>query len=269
MPKEWDGSWTPRYSTTRNIVDDFGNLMRVRRCAECRRSLPEDAENFTIKKRGTDGSVVQWDWLCREDRRARNNARARRVPLERRQAIYRQRYLREKADAEKAARRRARQREIQKRYRDRHPERERESKRRWEAKVRANPQRYAERLADNRMNYWLRKERNGTPLEIAETKNASGPDLPLGPLVDALLRKMERLGITIDIGNNLDDGYERFCDSIGLSPRTMLAWRTGARSMVRLSTLEKILANTDWHWWDVYGPGDEGYDKVREAFEGE
>jgi hypothetical protein len=33
--------------------------------------------------------------------------------------------------------------------------------------------------------------------------------------------------------------------------------------------VDRILTNTDWHWWDVWGPDDPGYEKVRQAFEGD
>jgi transcriptional regulator with XRE-family HTH domain len=95
-----------------------------------------------------------------------------------------------------------------------------------------------------------------------------GAEVPIDPLLREIEKLRKRLGVTVDKGQHESD-FESFCESLGVSDRTIRDWRAGNRSMVRMATVDRILTNTDWHWWDVWGPDDPGYEKVRQAFEGD
>jgi len=67
-------------------------------------------------------------------------------------------YERDKANPQRAARRRARARVNQRRYLERHADRQRDATRRWRAAVQADPERRSAYNADQRINYRLRAD---------------------------------------------------------------------------------------------------------------
>ena len=158
-------------------------------------------------------------------------------------------------------------------WRRNNPEEYAESWRRYNIKRQQawaeNPKLAEEYRAMRRMEYRLRREREGATLQIVDgVISREGPEVPAAPLFKAIERLMAREGIEVN-GGQWESDYEGFCDRIGISDRTMRDLRAGRRKVLRLSTVERVLTNTAWHWWDVWDPGDEGYELVERLFEGE
>jgi hypothetical protein len=158
-------------------------------------------------------------------------------------------------------------------WRRRNPEAYEAAWRRYEAKRRrrlAIDPEYREAFIEaKRMRERLWRERNGVSLRVADgVVTTGGAEVPIDPLLREIEKLRKRLGVTVDKGQHESD-FESFCESLGVSDRTIRDWRAGNRSMVRMATVDRILTNTDWHWWDVWGPDDPGYEKVRQAFEGD
>ena len=86
-----------------------------------------------------------------------------------------------------------------------------------------------------------------------------GPELPVAPLAALLDRMIER---------GTDSGV--LCDRLGISDRTLRAWRVGDRRSVRLDLADRILLELGLLWFDVWTPDDpESYQRAVEVWEGQ
>ena len=246
----WDGSMNhaPHWRTQMDVVDDFGNLIRVRRCASCRHWLLACEENFHAIERRPSGHVARWLSWCRPCERERKRERKRKMTPEQRRAEYEKTYAAIKADPERYARMKEGHRRAAERWRK--TEGYRESKRRYKRRVQADPKRREAYNENQRMAYRLRRERKGLPVkDPGPIPGHAGPEIPLGPLFAAVEALRERLGIRIE---GSGDEYVMFCERLGVSDRTLREWRQDKRNMVRLSTADQILTGVGWNWFDVY-----------------
>lgn len=249
MPKEWDGSWTKRWLSTRSLTDDYGDVVRYRHCRDCHSWYVESAQNFMVKKRGRDGSVTMFDAICREHRRIASAKQRARRPPERRKAIYRAHYEAEIADAARHERRKARMRAAQKRYREKDLDKAHEIQRRSVAKMKLDPVRYKKRLEDNRLNHHLRQEREGRYARPqVEPKTFGGPEISYAPLlvlVERYLKRVQWMG-----GDKSSE--KRALKDLGLEPRTLYGWRKGERQAARLDLADRVIGRLGLNWFDCY-----------------
>lgn len=73
----------------------------------------------------------------------------------------------------------------------------------------------------------------------------SNASLPAAPLATAI----ERL---ISFTPGADDARGRACERFYLNPRTLYAWRTGAKRSVTLAVADRILSASPYLWFDVW-----------------
>lgn len=179
----------------------------------------------------------------------------------------------EQCRLEARARYRERQRLNEQVYRTRRREKERrrKSQRIYDQKNRAR------KLENQRMRYHLAQGGIKRHINVAV---AMGQEmmwrLPAQPLAVAL----DRLIALEQIGNPYsglpDDPHfartDAVCRRVGISSRTLLAWRTGQRKEVQWDLADAILTYTDLAWWDVWNeetvPDAVALAKVKAIFEG-
>ena len=139
----------------------------------------------------------------------------------------------------------AKRREYAKRYAERHPERIREKRKEAWARLKADPDRHAELLENQRIDRRLRAEREGRPFRQIKPRvllSDPSPELPARPLavaLDALAAKLE-------------GGIEELAVQVGFSSRSYRGWRSGERATVRFDLADKILVAAGLEWWDVW-----------------
>lgn len=239
----------------------------VRRCAVCREV--SDLETFPRKRK--DAAVASptqaFGFYCRECEAAE---RRRRYKEHRENEWW---MAKERVKWAKRARARRRKR----------PELSRAAHKRYMDKVRKDPKRYAEFLETRRMEYRLRRMRQGkTTLRLAErvvTGERGQPRLAAAPLAAAIDRliALEEMGNPFDVsdrsaGDTSDGRGAAICARLGIDPRNLYAWRTGERATVRFDVADKVVTRGGFAWWEVWAPdvaGKDGYETACRAFEGE
>jgi hypothetical protein len=257
MAKDWDGSWTPAHRANRDVVDDFGVLVKVRRCSLCRRWLEASIENYSVR------NIAKGDFQhnCLECRRVR--ARIENISpeaRERRRLKRRAQYRKDELDAERVAYRRARQREAQRRWRARHPERAKEVSRNWREREKADPKKRKRYIERNRMRHYLQREREGKPLVIAERLMSSGrgPELIAEPLHEKAVRFAAQLPEWMTEADK--------SEVLGISDKTLREWSTGrGRKMVRADVAERVIIGMEMLWFDVWEKPANGHKDGRPA----
>lgn len=145
----------------------------------------------------------------------------------------------------------------QRSWRERNVEAYREAQRRYEARVRADPRRHAQRLENARIAHRLKREREGLPTRDGLSSATMGHDsishmrLPAAPLVAML---DERL-----VGaSNIDAA----CRSLGISERQLHRWRVEAEG-VTFRAADVVLTHAGRHVWDVWPESE--FPEVHEA----
>lgn len=245
----WDGSSTtvPHRSSSTVLVDDFGELCPYRRCAFCRRWLPTCLENFTVVARYESGVVKRWDHACRPCRRQERREYYGSNPEQQAKTKQRQRQRRLNPDVRlKDAERKRNRKKTEKDY-------ERDRQHYWE--TRNDPVKWQRRLEGQRVNYWLRKEREKGAVTIPPGEDPhAGTEIigePIFQFVSAYVEAGRRGGLWTD---DLEAVGE-----LGISDKTLREWRARARRVVRLSTVDRILVATGRNWFDVYQPPSNGH----------
>lgn len=253
---DFDGSINrvPHFLASATVTDDFGNRYPVRRCGHCRRWLERNEENFGIRERYETGGIKRWDNWCRRCRREAARRYYAEAPEQQQKMKRRAKHHREMEDAVRRARRRERNAAYQRRRRAEDPNREKEAQRRYQEKLKADPVRYARELENRRLAYHLRKERQGQMLKDGGPA-AAGPEIPVGPLFDAVDRLARRLHLE-------DEDVARVC---GVSSRTLNDWRNGKRRVTRSETVDRVLGYLKLNWWDLYTKPTNGHASGRPA----
>jgi transcriptional regulator with XRE-family HTH domain len=145
------------------------------------------------------------------------------------------------------------------RWRERNPEKYRESNRKSRAKQYADPVKHAEYLADRRIDYRLRAEREGREVRTLrpETyangngKTFHGGHLPVGPLRELVSGWLgqhhgKQLGGHDWNGNGVvAAGYEQLADLTGVSDRTLREVAHGERTFVLYETADRVCTGLD------------------------
>jgi hypothetical protein len=249
----------PAPAPTRWIADDYGTLDFYKRCTVCRRWLPVNRENFVVRRRDPLTGRPSYDAWCREDRNAHYRARWAAMPAERRRAINQQRMESQRADAERIERRRASKRKTARRARVNDLERvrrqQREASRRRYAKMKADPAAYADYLARTRMNYRLRRERQGLPVRPGKRaavdawrQDTGKHGLPPEPLLEWLRAVIEREAP--EAGLSANDPAERIgldtqalAHQLGVDTRAIWRIQHGEHATVSLAVADRLLTN--------------------------
>jgi hypothetical protein len=284
---------TRRPNRNRTICDDFGTIEIYRECQQCTSWKPLDHDHWIVRKRSDTGHVAQWDPECRACRRGRRRRDwSKRDPDER---AARNRRLVEavKADPVKLDRQRAQRRVQAKRKRQRDPEWERERARRYRAAVRADPKRMERQRESRRLTIAARVQAEGKQrphLRRVHPKSAEGSDVPLGPVLDRVVRPALRSAL-LAAGVRVPDmtdwpavqaaireataAYYSAFDQpgpmmqaarlAGTSERTIWGWMSGERKSIRMQRLDALLVASDKLWFEIYEPGDPGYELVRSS----
>lgn len=256
----YDRTGRPTYSrTTRLVADDYGTVVMVRRCCECRRWLELGIASFSPSKRDARRRVVRWSARCHQCDAAGAQRRWQAKPPHVRSAIKHAEYERLKADPARMVEERARDRRRQAKRREENPERFRAYVRTYRRKIRQDPKRWAKHLEAQRMGARLRaaKERGVhlDDLRVLGRREERMGRLPVAPLVAAIDEWL----------NGADD------ETVGafLNTRRLRAWRTGQYTSATFDVVDRVLLGIDRFWWEVWSDGDEGYEQAVALFVGE
>lgn len=232
--------------TVYDVLKQADQMMR--RCSACGQFKPADRAFY--QDRGRHMAV------CKECHKRRVRERERRL---KENPLTREKFL---------ADRRRREKE----WRARNPDRVRAARAASYERLRADPDRWQARLEDQRINYWLRLERAGKPLgqERAEPEVYQGNRLPVGPfrrrVLDPAYREAryvldaDRPGAPSAAGS-----VEQYvAHLLGTSERRLWEWRNGGYVSAELA--ERAWTELGLNWFDVYSPGDEGYERACALF---
>lgn len=164
-------------------------------------------------------------------------------------------------------------RDLNRRHREANPEAYYEAQRRYREKVLSDPRKAKEWRENNRIYHRLWRQRRGiqsrvsTPEEYRRIAGIEfGGHIPATALAALIDRMIERE--TLDIPGSYG-AQEIVCERLGLSTRTLFDWRSGKRRSVQFDIADRVLTRAGLFWWDVWEPGDEGYETVAALFEGE
>ncbi len=160
-------------------------------------------------------------------------------------------------------------------WRARNEDREVVYRRRAREKVRSDPERYKAQLEMQRIGRRLRAEREGRSMRAVVLGTHTGIRLPMGPfrtkVIEAALRQRQfehnPMGL-VDGESTNDNIIGATAEFFGVSERRLWAWRAGS-SNLDADAAERALIAMDLLWWEVWEPGDEGYEEARAYFEGD
>lgn len=253
----------------------------VRRCYKCEQIKPVLAGFYRIHAHINGLSAYSYECRsCQLERMAR-------------------RYRALLKDPERAAQLRARKAEQQRQWRERNRERASAIQRAYRKRMMADSDRHQRWLESQRIAYHLRRERDGHELPAADGHATSWVYLPIAPLYNRIVIPRLAMHLRAAIGaiardrtprlTSLPDMTDRaavrraieiaaglgfpsvgpVAESLGVSERTINAWVRGERPKLRSSVVEEILLRVDMFWWEVYEPGEDGYELARTVFEGD
>lgn len=152
--------------------------------------------------------------------------------------------------------------EKMRKWRDNNPDQARKSQRQYRDRVMADPKRAQEWRENNRIYHRLWRIRKGMNVRtISENayQNGNGrrgrsdkfaglPSRPLGIAVERMIK---------------DENPEVVCASLDISPRNLLAWRTGERTRVQFPVADRVLTNSGLNWWDIWNEDTTDPDELR------
>lgn len=236
----------------------------MRRCSgahhEGDRWLPLDDSRFAASARHPDGSVKRYDYRCKACRSAYVTAYDKRM----------------RSDPVKGPGYRARRNAMQDSFRARHPELARAYGRAWKRRLKADAVRYAAYLADQRINYKLRRERAGLPVKARGSGSAvgahrepsgRGADLdgrPVEPLAlwYAALRAQDRrevdeIAAVMQVNERiLNRIARREYPRVTLAVADALVWGYGRPVHIPADMVERLRGQIEEHWRSAPGNGE-------------
>lgn len=133
-------------------------------------------------------------------------------------------------------------------------QRERERSRRYRAGLYADPSRHSEINENRRIDYRLKREREGCAVRASIVTPVSGlpfllPSQPFAAVVDREIAK--RLPFAETLPNGDPPGAATVAPSLGIQPRSLLDWRKAARR-VRSTTVDRFCTLTGIQWWEIW-----------------
>jgi hypothetical protein len=234
----------------------------------CGRTLPQDRDHYSIRKRDDDGTI-RWDAQCKRCRNEqhrrryaeRADYRAKKLADARRQRD-RERALME-ADPDFAAEQRQRKREWQAAYRAAHPDRIRKWQARYRRSVKRSPTKLRRKREGQRIGYRLRAERAGRTVRVRTVERDRDEQrqhygrLPVAPLAEAVERHIARELAVFGATGAANITRESIAESLGTTARTLSAWKpdddgTAERVLVKFDTADAILQALGLHPFDVW-----------------
>ncbi len=188
--------------------------------------------DFSVAKR-IDEKPVQWSYECK-------------ICATRRKREWREKIFAE--NGKRAEELRAKKRIIQKRWRERNLEKSRAATRRYKEAVKADPERHVRFLEVRRIEYVLRREREGhrviKKLSSAKMLSDDRERLPVRPLLSVIDEIIEQRKMFYTIGE--------VCADLGIDDRELRRWRTGECEQVDFNTAERALMAMGRDWEDVW-----------------
>jgi hypothetical protein len=209
-------------------------------CPACGVRKPLTSDHWSPATYHKDGSVRKWDGYCRSCKRAE----------------VRDRYHSDKNVRAKALARAAKQRAAEWERRRSDPE--------YDALIR---ERRRQRSAKRRAEAAMRPRLIRLP-----GVDAKMPRVPVGPLIAAIDAYVNAHAPQF-AGQvaKTDDTHATLCERIGVSDRTIRAWRSGGRTHANLDSADRLMIELDLLWWEVFDerwPADV-VEEARQAFEGD
>lgn len=241
--------------TQTRVVEVDGQEVTERRCSRCEEWKRQTIEHFGPRQRDRrTRRVIRWDAYCRPCRNAYQRERWALLDAEAKAAALRERAARIAGDPERAELHRRLKRESARRRRDDPDgrERRRAAARSWYRRMKRDRARYEAYLERSRMNYRLRQERAGRPLDsLSESHSRSalkrdtrakqkkmGGRYPVAPLVEFLERHRAEAGLNLD----------ELCASLSIDERAYLRWRSGESQNAPLEDIDRVLSATGAGW---------------------
>jgi hypothetical protein len=258
---EYRGRWAK--VALAQVVDDFGVLEAVRRCPTCMVWKVEDGESFSPMVRDKSGAVTRWFPMCKPCKAAQMYAAA----YENREQLLADRRAQYRLDMKNEEKKRER-REYEKAYRaaqrEKDPEHvrklEREKGQRYRARLREDPARHAAWLETMRINYKLKREREGHLLE--ESKRPSKPLKFRNGRFEEFTSKMTVDGVPLEralkevLRLAQPDNVEEYASAaLGVSYRRLREWKSG-RERPTVITADSVLTAAGLLWWEVWDPAE-------------
>jgi hypothetical protein len=218
----------------------------VRRCTDCR--IPKElVSNFYVSSR--KGGSVSYHRECVPCSIAKGTER-RRI-RKKTDGVYGAHLAELARESRKRPGRRAAEAAVRKRYR---------------AKVLADPVVHARMLETNRINYRLRREREGLSVRSSSRKKQPAkkvtevatklPAAPLAIFVDARVERERECDRLLGIDDCNGGQLQRVCDDLGVNVRMWRRWRSGEQQNVKISVAEGILLRADVSFAEVWPPDD-------------
>lgn len=236
----------------------------MRRCSGAHhdgdRWLPLDGEHFAPSIRNPDGSVKRYDYRCKACRSAYVTAYDKRM----------------RRDPIKGPEYRAKRNAVQDSFRHRNPELARAYGQAWKRRLKADPVRYAAYLADQRINYRLRRERAGQPVKARGSGSAVGahrapngrcadrdgrPVEPLALWYEALRaqdhRDADEIAAVMQVNERILNRIERReYPRVTLAVADALVWGYGRPVHIPAERVERLREQIEEHWRSAPGNGE-------------
>jgi hypothetical protein len=203
------------------------NGRRVRRCCECGK-VKDLRRSFYRQRAASPGKVAQYARICKACF-AVASAEA---------------YRARREDPEQVERERAASRAASKRYRERHLQKARAASNAWKRRVYADPVRRAQILEDHRINYRLKRQREGLKVREHGAKNAvRQPDphrrLPVKPLTEYVVDVFKLPPVQSRHRSN--GVVTEAAEKLGVTVRTLYRWRTDDSEHVPVGVAERAV----------------------------
>lgn len=225
----------------RTFTDEHGQS--IRRCRGCEQEFALTEEHFSPCERDAAGFVIKWGYECKPC-------------AAKRKASW---YDAIMADDVRRKKLREEERKLQKRWREKNPDKTKAAAKRRAARIKSDPQRHARSLENRRIEYALRAERRGKPVNrhistAARVKEAGGRCLPAAPLAKFLQAKIEQIRRHEKLrGIERADGQiGEVLGPLGISTRSLWAWNHGEVETVQIAVAERAIVRSDTSWQAVW-----------------
>jgi hypothetical protein len=248
--------WPVHKAATKIVVDDYGNAVGyTRRCPSCLTTLPLQNEFY-----GTDPSnniSLPFQRVCRSCQAAsRTRARATRPEKHRARARELYHWRMQNDPRFKAARKLQEQQRLAK-----DPgavDRRRAQRRAWAAKRALDGKRRVADREGDRIDNVLRRIRQGKPQggrRLNPMANEVAGYVAAPPLAAAIEAEVvRRRPHWVATGDNEDSVRKDLVAEIGITSRTLYAWKNGERHLARFDVADRVVVTLDLLWFDVYDP---------------
>ena len=240
----------------RTVYTVMARAAEMRRCSDCGEFQPTTEAFYRDRTRTAKTGRESFMRICKECHKRR----------------VRERERRRKDDPQQRERFIAERRRWQKDWRKRNRERVRRYWAAYYARLRRDPERWRAYLEDQRIDYRLRRERQGHPLaDPGPGGSKTGGMLPIGPFLRNVVEPAyHEARFVLDAGRpgelKAAGSIEEYvANLLGTHERQVWRWREESAA-VSAEVAERAWNALGLNWWDVYEPGDEGYERAARIF---